>query len=233
MSKQILILNGSPRIHGNTAALIDAFTAGAEAAGHTITRFDLAALDIHGCRGCLGGGRDPRHPCVQRDGMDAVYPAYMAADVVVLASPMYYWSISGQLKCAFDRLFAVAELGPDLANPVKDAVLLMAAEGDTEENFAPVRAYYKALLDCLGWKDAGIVYAGGNMAVGDIQAHPSSWRPPGSWARRCNRPAVVLTRTRTGAGASLCFRVRGDIMQPSKPNAVGNHDAARRFCFHD
>ena len=85
----------------------------------------------------------------------------MAADVVVLASPMYYWSISGQLKCAFD-----------LANPVKDAVLLMAAEGDTEENFAPVRAYYKALLDCLGWKDAGIVYAGGNMAVGDIQAHP-------------------------------------------------------------
>ena len=187
MSKQILILNGSPRIHGNTAALIDAFTAGAEAAGHlqpvqlgqhhiqdddTIARFDLAALDIHGCRGCLGGGRDPRHPCVQRDGMDAVYPAYMAADVVVLASPMYYWSISGQLRCAFDRLFAVAELGPDLANPVKDAVLLMAAEGDTEENFAPVRAYYKALLDCLGWKDAGIVYAGGNMAVGDIQAHP-------------------------------------------------------------
>ena len=150
MSKQILILNGSPRIHGNTAALIDAFTAGAEAAGHTVAR----------------------HPCVQRNGMDAVYPAYMAADVVVLASPMYYWSISGQLRCAFDRLFAVAELGPDLANPVKDAVLLMAAEGDTEENFAPVRAYYKALLDCLGWKDAGIVYAGGNMAVGDIQAHP-------------------------------------------------------------
>ena len=113
MSKQILILNGSPRIHGNTAALIDAFTAGAEAAGHTIARFDLAALGIHGCRGCLGGGKDPRHPCVQRNGMDAVYPAYMAADVVVLASPMYYWSISGQLKCAFDRLFAVAELGPD------------------------------------------------------------------------------------------------------------------------
>ena len=93
----------------------------------------------------------------------------MAADVVVLASPMYYWSISGQLKCAFDRLFAVAELGPDLANPVKDAVLLMAAEGDTEENFAPVRAYYKALLDCLGWKDAGIVYAGGNMRSAGCQ----------------------------------------------------------------
>ena len=204
MSKQILILNGSPRIHGNTAALIDAFTAGAEAAGHTVARFDLAALDIHGCRGCLGGGRDPRHPCVQRNGMDAVYPAYMAADVVVLASPMYYWSISGQLRCAFDRLFAVAELGPDLANPVKDAVLL------------------RALYTPAGTWPSGI-----------SRPIRSSWRPPGNWARRCDRPAVVLTRTRTGAGASLCFRVRGDIMQPSKPNAVGNHDAARRFCFHD
>ena len=233
MSKQILILNGSPRIHGNTAALIDAFTAGAEAAGHTITRFDLAALDIHGCRGCLGGGKDPRHPCVQRDGMDAVYPAYMAADVVVLASPMYYWSISGQLKCAFDRLFAVAELGPDLANPVKDAVLLMAAEGDTEENFAPVRAYYKALLDCLGWKDGALYTPAETWPPGISRPIRSSWRPPGNWARRCDRPAVVLTRTRAGAGAPLCFRVRGDIMQPSKPNAVGNHDAARRFCFHD
>lgn len=172
MSKQILILNGSPRIHGNTAALIDAFTAGAEAAGHTVAGSIWPLWTSTAAGGCLGGGRDPRHPCVQRDGMDAVYPAYMAADVVVLASPMYYWSISGQLKCAFDRLFAVAELGPDLANPVKDAVLLMAAEGDTEENFAPVRAYYKALLDCLGWKDAGIVYAGGNMAAGDIEAHP-------------------------------------------------------------
>ena len=110
MSKQILILNGSPRIHGNTAALIDAFIAGAEAAGHTIARFDLAALDIHGCRGCLGGGKDPRHPCVQRDGMDAVYPAYMAADVVVLASPMYYWSISATANSRSKAHFSCPEM---------------------------------------------------------------------------------------------------------------------------
>lgn len=234
MSKQILILNGSPRIHGNTAALIDAFTAGAEAAGHTVARFDLAALDIHGCRGCLGGGRDPRHPCVQRNGMDAVYPAYMAADVVVLASPMYYWSISGQLRCAFDRLFAVAELGPDLANPVKDAVLLMAAEGDTEENFARCGPITRRCWTAWAGRMRALYTPAGTWPVGDIQAHPEQLEAArATGARRCDRPAVVLTRTRTGAGASLCFRVRGDIMQPSKPNAVGNHDAARRFCFHD
>ena len=168
MSKQILILNGSPRIHGNTAALIDAFTAGAEAAGHTVARFDLAALDIHGCRGCLGGGRDPRHPCVQRDGMDAVYPAYMAADVVVLASPMYYWGFTSQLKAAFDRLFAVAELDARYRNPHKDCVLLMAAEGDSPDNGKPVLDYYHALLARLCWHDLGTVLAGGVFQTGDI-----------------------------------------------------------------
>lgn len=172
MGKNILILNGSPRAKGNTAALVSAFAEGAEAAGHTVLRFDLGTMDIHGCRGCCCGGKDPAHPCVQRDGMELIYPAYIAADVIVLASPMYYWSVTGQLKCAFDRLFAVAELDPDYANPVKDAALLMAAEGSTEENFAPVRAYYEALLHHMGWKDVGIVYAGGNFNVGDIQNKP-------------------------------------------------------------
>ena len=75
----------------------------------------------------------------------------MKADIIVLASPMYYWGISGQLKCAFDRLFA---------------------EGDTEDNFAPVKAFYKGLIHNLGWNDLGIVYAGGNMDAGSILNKP-------------------------------------------------------------
>ena len=107
-------------------------------------------------------------PCVQKDDMTQIYPAYRNADVVVLASPMYYWGISGQLKSAFDRLFAVAELTPNYENPKKDCVLLMAAEGNTESNFAPVRAFYEGLTSHLGWKNIGVVYAGGNMDIGDI-----------------------------------------------------------------
>ena len=117
MSKKIVILNGSPRKTGNTAALIRSFAEGAESAGNTVTEFFLDGMDLHGCRGCFGGGRDPEHPCVQRDDMDKIYPVYKEADVVVLASPLYYWTISGQLKLAFDRLFAVAECDPGLANP--------------------------------------------------------------------------------------------------------------------
>ena len=138
MAKKIVILNGSPRPSGNTAALIEAFTKGAEQAGNGVVRFDVCKMNIHPCLGCCGGGKNPESPCVQKDDMDAIYPHYKDADLVVLASPMYYWSLSGQLKCAFDRLFAVAELSPSYANPVKDCVLLMAAEGDTESNFEPV-----------------------------------------------------------------------------------------------
>jgi len=172
MSKKIVILNGSPRPNGNTRELIKYFTKGAEAAGHEVTCFDLQTMNIHGCLGCCRGGRDKASPCVQKDDMAAIYPVYQAADVVVLASPMYYWGISGQLKCAFDRLFAVAELSPDYENPKKDCALLMAAEGDTESNFAPVRAFYEGLTSHLGWRSMGIVYAGGNMEAGAIAGKP-------------------------------------------------------------
>ena len=168
MSKKICILNGSPRSNGNTKELIKSFTKGAEAAGHEVTCFDLQKMNIHGCLGCCKGGKDEECPCVQKDDMAQIYPVYRQADIVVLASPMYYWGISGQLKCAFDRLFAVAEMNPNYENPKKDCILLMAAEGDTESNFAPVRAFYEGLTTHLGWKNIGIVYAGGNMDAGAI-----------------------------------------------------------------
>lgn len=159
MSKKICILNGSPRSNGNTKELIKSFTKGAEAVGHEVTCFDLQKMNIQGCLGCCNGGKDD---------MSKIYPVYMQADIVVLASPMYYWGLSGQLKCAFDRLFAVAEMNPGYENPKKDCILLMAAEGDTESNFAPVRAFYEGLTAHLGWKNIGIIYAGGNMDAGAI-----------------------------------------------------------------
>lgn len=172
MGKKICILNGSPRPNGNTKELIKSFMKGAEAAGHEVTCFDLQKMNIHGCLGCCKGGKEKDSPCVQKDDMSRIYPVYEKSDIVVLASPMYYWGISGQLKCAFDRLFAVAELTFNYENPKKDCILLMASEGNTESNFAPVRAFYEGLTSHLGWKNIGIVYAGGNMDTGDILNNP-------------------------------------------------------------
>ncbi len=169
MGKKIIVLNGSPRKNGNTSALVKAFREGAESAGHTVTEFWLGGMKINGCRGCCAGGKNPESPCVQKDDMEQIYPAYKEADVVVLASPLYYWTISGQLKCAFDRLFAVAECDPGYTNPRKESALLMAAEGN---GFEETVYWYDRLMGHIGWKDCGKVLCGGVMAVGDIEGKP-------------------------------------------------------------
>lgn len=172
MSK-ILILNGSPRLHGNTTGLVDTFKQEAEKKGHTVSVFNLQKMNIHPCLGCFGGGKNPDKPCVQDDDMQQIYPIYEEADILVLASPMYYWSVTAQLKMAFDRLFAVAEKDANYNNPKKNCIMLMAAEGDSEDNFEPVKHYYHALLKHLGWNNLGEIYAGGVLNAGDIKGHPA------------------------------------------------------------
>lgn len=172
MAKKILILNGSPRPNGNTAKLCEVFTKGAEEQGHSVVQFNLNQMNITGCLGCMQGHKQCKDsPCVQKDDMQKIYPVYQEADIVVLASPMYYWAFSGQLKTVFDRLFAVAELNPNYQNPQKDCCLIMAAEGNTQDNWEPVLQYYHALLKFLDWKNCGEILAGGVLNVGDIKGH--------------------------------------------------------------
>lgn len=75
MAKKIVILNGSPRMKGNTSALTEQFKRGAEEAGNQVTEFHLSRMKINGCLGCWHGGKDPEHPCTQRDDMEQIYPA--------------------------------------------------------------------------------------------------------------------------------------------------------------
>ena len=96
--------------------------------------------------------------------MDQIYPAYKEADIVVLASPLYYWSISGFLKNAFDRLFAVAECDPNYRNPVKKSVLIMAAEG---AGFEETVHWYDHLENHIGWKSIGKILCGHVTQPGD------------------------------------------------------------------
>lgn len=166
MSKKIIVLNGSPRKKGNTSALVKSFTEGAESVGNSVTNFFLDEMNIHGCKGCFGGGANPDSPCVQKDDMDKIYPVYKEADIVVLATPLYYWTMSGQLKCTFDRLFAVAECDPNYRNPKKECALLMAAEGS---GFEETLFWYDHLEKHIGWKSIGKVLCSGVMEVGDIE----------------------------------------------------------------
>lgn len=166
MCKKIVILNGSPRKTGNTSTLVKAFIDGAESAGNTVTEFFLDSMEIHGCKGCFGGHSSKEYPCVQKDDMDKIYPAIRTCDVVVLASPLYYWTMSGQIRTALDRLFALEEGdGNLLRGNGKSSVLLMAAEG---HGFDDAVLYYDHLMEHLQWKNLGHVLAGGNVDIGDI-----------------------------------------------------------------
>ena len=157
MGKKIVILNGSPRKKGNTSALVKSFTEGAKSSGNTVTEFFLSGMDIHGCKGCFGGHSSRECPCVQKDDMAQIYPAVKECDVVILATPLYYWNI----------LFALEEGdGNLLRGHDRSSALLMAAEGN---GFDDVLLYYDHLMEHLRWKNLGHVLAGGNGDVGDIE----------------------------------------------------------------
>lgn len=166
MSKNIVVLNGSPRKKGNTSTLVTEFIRGANESGNDVTEFLLEEMSISGCKGCFGGHSSKECPCVQQDNMNKIYPAIKKCEVVVLASPLYYWNMSGQIRTAMDRLFALEEGdGNLLRGHDRSSALLMAAEG---HGFDDVVTYYDHLLEHLKWKNLGHVLAGGNGDVGDI-----------------------------------------------------------------
>ena len=102
--------------------------------------------------------------------MDQIYPAVRKCDVVVLATPLYYWNMSGQIRTAIDRLFALEEGdGNLLRGNGRSSALLMAAEGN---GFEDVLLYYDHLMEHLRWENLGHVLAGGNGDVGDIDGKP-------------------------------------------------------------
>ena len=169
MSKKIMILNGSPRKNGNTSALVNEFTKGAEEVGHTVTEFFLDKMNINGCKGCFGGGKNFNSPCVQKDDMIKIYQPYRDADVVVLATPIYYWTVSGQLKTAFDYIVFGNSDVMYYRNPIKKSVLLMAAEGNEFEE--AVSWYEHVVCGYLGWKNRGEVLCGSVLKIGDISGH--------------------------------------------------------------
>ncbi len=157
MAKKILVLNGAARKNGNTAKLVRSFTEGARSTGHSVQEFYLDGMDIHSCKGCLHAGRDAHSPCSQKDDMDQIYSAFADCDVVVFASPLYFWTITGTLKTAADRLYAELEcLG--YGKFPRESVLLMTAGG---ADYSQAVTWYRTYERNLGWKNRGEVLGSG------------------------------------------------------------------------
>ena len=159
---KILVLTGSPRKGGNSATLADNFIKGAEQAGHKVVRFDAAFKNVHPCIGCNKCGMDG--PCIFQDDFNFVRENIVDADVVVFATPMYYFGISAQLKAVIDRFYAI---NGQIHRP-KKAVLLMTYANTAASEAEPIKKHYEVLLKYLGWQDAGQVIASGVWPVGAV-----------------------------------------------------------------
>ena len=100
--KNVLIISSTPRNGGNSDVLCDEFAGGARESGSTVEKIRLKDLNLHFCTGC--GVCSSTHKCVLKDDMEALLAKLVAADVIVIASPVYFYTVCAQLKVMIDRL---------------------------------------------------------------------------------------------------------------------------------
>ena len=163
MRKKVLILSGSPRAGGNSDLLCDAFLRGATEAGHAVEKIRVAEKKIAPCSGCYyctkSGGA-----CAHRDDMAEILQKMIDADVIVLASPVYFYSVCAQLKAVIDRTVA---RWLEVKN--KEFYYLVTM-GDADERSADTTlACLRGYADCVeGASEKGVVIGGGVHDVGAV-----------------------------------------------------------------
>ena len=172
--KKILIVLGGGRANGNTAQLVEAFIKGAAKAGHHTELVSLNKLTVNGCLGCNACRYGK--PCVQKDDFHSLVPKIKEADLIVFASPLYFWTISSKIKAFLERFYCIAEkdehppLGRYEKYPIKDCALLMTSADNFFWTFDQALSYYHfTLVNYIGFHDKGALLAGG---CGDTNGKP-------------------------------------------------------------
>lgn len=164
----IVVLVGSVRKHGNTELLAQSFVEGAKEKNQ-VTVISVADYKVNPCIGCNACFSTENHRCVQQDDMELVYDKLKDADLVAVASPVYFYGISAQLKALVDRLH----------NPIRDEfhikklALLLVGAATIPELFDAIRYQYQMVLKFFNMKDAGMILVPGVKEIGDIKGHPA------------------------------------------------------------
>ena len=163
MNKKVYIVSSTPRKNGNSEILANEFARGAEEAGNIVTKINIRDIDLKFCIGCLYC--QSHEKCVLSDEMNALYADVQSADVLVFATPIYYYEMSGQLKTFLDRL---NPLYPR-KNHFKDVYLLAtAADGDDSAMDGAVKGI-QGWIDCFnGVRLAGVVRGTNAGDIGTI-----------------------------------------------------------------
>jgi multimeric flavodoxin WrbA len=169
---KVLAVLGSPRSQGNSATLAREVLAGLEAAGAEVRVYELNRLEFQGCQGC-GACKAEAEACVLEDGFTPIYAALRETDVLLLASPVYFGDLSGQMKCFFDRLYALAN--PDFTSrlsPGKRAVVILTQGAPPEEMFADIFPRYERWLKHFGFGPIYLLRGLGLSEAGEAGRRP-------------------------------------------------------------
>lgn len=154
MSKNILIITGSPNREGNSTRMAGAFARGAQQAGHTVTTFETA---FHHMRGFTA---------TEADDFAALAQHINQADVLLIATPLYWFSFPAQVKAAIDQL----DYSDGSRMTGKESYLFVSGGDESAQTYAPIESLYGAIAGYMRWMDKGMLQARGLDAAGALEA---------------------------------------------------------------
>jgi multimeric flavodoxin WrbA len=164
MSKKVLVLSASPRKGGNSEMLCDQFMLGAKEAGNQAEKIFLRDKKINYCVACDGCKRNGGN-CVQKDDMAEVLDKMIEADVIVMETPVYFYTMDAQMKTLIDRTYSRYT---EIRN--KDFYFIVTAADGRKQAMERTLEGFRGFTSCLsGAKEKGIIYGTGAWNVGDIK----------------------------------------------------------------
>lgn len=165
--KKVLILSGSPRKGGNSDTLCDEFARGAEQSGNEVEKIFVADKKIGYCKACYYC-RDHGGKCIIKDDMASVLQKMIDADVIVFASPVYFYSVDAQLKALIDRTVARWTEVKD-----KEFYYIVTCADEEKASTETTLACFRGYADCVeGAKEMGVIYGTGVYEKGEIKNSP-------------------------------------------------------------
>ena len=153
---KITVLQGSPNRDGSTAVLIENFMKGTQESGHTVSVIDTAHGNISSCTGCVACGYEG--PCIQQDDIAQIREEILTSDMIVFATPLYYYGMSAQLKTVIDRFCA---FNASIQRKHMKSALLAVAWNSDDWTFEALNAHYRTLVRYLNLEDQGVVLGAG------------------------------------------------------------------------
>ena len=148
----ILILQASPRANGNTAWMAEQFKTAAEAAGHQVTIYNVSRKKIAGCLACEYCHGKGNGACIQKDDMQELYPLMAEAEGLVLAAPIYYFTLCAQIQAPIQRMYCVNK-------PAKATKMALLTSSYSPGVYNAARDEYKDICNYWGVADCGVVTA--------------------------------------------------------------------------